>query len=98
MTAPKVLTREQFEAAQALVMRDYNAFIAKGSPEPHDDPKIFATWHTSARTALGHLEQLMKLHTNAGGEPSTEATALLAQAISALGEPEDEEGAVDGEA
>lgn len=92
MTASKVLTREQFDAALVVVMRDYNAFIAKGSPPPHDDPKVFATWHTSARTALGHLEQLIKMQTNSVGAPSTEATDLLAQAISALGEPEDEDG------
>lgn len=93
MTAPKVLTREQFEHALAVVMRDYRAFIGEGSPEPHDDPKVFATWHTSARTALGHLEQLLKLQTASGGAPSTEAAELLAQAISALGEAEDEDGA-----
>ncbi|WP_431283331.1 hypothetical protein ACQW02_00575 [Humitalea sp. 24SJ18S-53] len=96
MTANLLVTREELERAVAVVVRDYGTFIGKGSPEPHDDPKVFATWHTSARAALGHLEQLMKVIKAAGGEPSDEAAEILAQALNALGTPEDEEDREDG--
>lgn len=56
--------------AEALpsVAQSYMRFVA--DPTDEADPKAFAARHSAAKTALSHLEQLMKL----AGEGAEEAT------------------------
>ncbi|EHM03336.1 hypothetical protein HMPREF9946_00298 [Acetobacteraceae bacterium AT-5844] len=93
---PSALVAE-LEAAAMRVAEDYGAFIARGpAPGTHDDAKAFAAHHAAAKSALAHLEHVLKLTRAAGiGEEVAgvaHANALLAQARGALaGEAEEEE-------
>lgn len=85
---PPTLAAE-LEAAMTRVAEDYGAFVARGpAPGTHDDAKAFAAHHAAAKSALGHLEHLIKLARAAGaGEEVAgiaQATALLQQARGAL--------------
>ncbi|MBO1075755.1 hypothetical protein [Roseomonas marmotae] len=100
---PPALAAE-LEAAVMRVVEDYGAFIARGpAPGMHDDAKAFAAHHAAAKSALAHLEHLLKLARAAGaGEEVAgiaQAHALLRQARGALAvEPreDEEDGADDG--
>ncbi|MFC0407873.1 hypothetical protein [Roseomonas elaeocarpi] len=76
------------------VVRDYEAFVAAGPPTAGpEDAKAFASWHAAAKTALAHLEQLLKLlRTAASPDPVVdEAERLLSQARSEIEEAGDDD-------
>jgi len=91
MTPPPLISQEDLERAVAVVVTDYREFLEKDPPPTSDESKAFAAWHSACRTALAHLDHLLKLLRDAGGEPSAEAAELLAQARRMMGEPEEEE-------
>jgi hypothetical protein len=93
---PPALVTELESAAMRLV-EDYGAFIARGpAPGTHDDAKAFAAHHAAAKSALAHLEHLLKLARAAGaGEDVAgvvQASALLQQARGAMSAEAEEEG------
>jgi hypothetical protein len=93
---PPVLAAE-LETAAMRVAEDYGAFIARGpAPGTHDDAKAFAAHHAAAKSALAHLEQVLKIARAAGaGEDMAgvaQANALLLQARGALSEGEEDDG------
>ena len=74
----------ELERAARRVVEDYEAFLAAGpAPGTHGDAKAFAAHHTAGRSALAHLECLLKLGRlstpNSAGEED-EAAVLLARA------------------
>jgi hypothetical protein len=93
----------EFEVAVMRVVEDYGAFVARGpAPGTHDDAKAFAAHHSAAKSALAHLEHLLKLALAAGGDEETvavaEGAALLREARGALlaeGRDEAEESEAD---
>jgi hypothetical protein len=99
------LTPEELHRAVRKVVADYEAFVSRGpAPGTHEDPKAFTAHHAAARSALAHLEHLMKLNR---GQVQTdavaEAGALIAEArrsirIAELEDLEGEEGAEDDDA
>lgn len=102
MSRPE-LVAEELRCAIRHVVDDYNAFVVRGPvPGTHDDAKAFAAHHAAAKSALAHLEHLMKLARAAcaGGEEQSmaRAAALLRQARGALAETSleaEEEGDID---
>jgi len=71
---------EDLPGAIPEVIGAYRRFLraAPGAPE---EPKEFGARHTAARTALAHLEQLLKiLGEDAGEEARQDAEQLLASA------------------
>jgi hypothetical protein len=100
---PPALAAE-LDSAAMRVVEDYGAFIARGpAPGTHDDAKAFAAHHAAAKSALAHLEHLLKLARAAGaGKEVTgvaQAHALLLQArgaMSAEAREDEEDGADDG--
>jgi len=89
MSRREVMATEDLQPAIRRVVEDYNAFVARGpAPGTHDDAKAFAAHHAAAKSALAHLEHLLKLARAAGaGEEETglaQAAALLRQARGAL--------------
>ena len=70
--------------AEALpsVAESYKRFVA--DPVDEADPKAFAAHHTAAKTALSHLEQLMKLANEEADAAGADPAAL------ALGEARQE--------
>ena len=93
----------ELESAAMRVVEDYGAFIARGpAPGTHDDAKAFAAHHAAAKSALAHLEHLLKLARAAGaGEDVAgviQAQALLQQARGAMSAEaqEDEDDDADG--
>ncbi|WP_338664030.1 hypothetical protein VQH23_02460 [Pararoseomonas sp. SCSIO 73927] len=88
------LTPEELRRAIRKVVADYEAFVARGpAPGTHEDPKAFTAHHAAARSALAHLEHLMKLDK---GQVETdavaEAGALIAEARRSIQLAEQEEG------
>ncbi|MCR0984775.1 hypothetical protein [Roseomonas populi] len=90
------LTPEELRRAVRKVVADYEAFVSRGpAPGTHEDPKAFTAHHAAARSALAHLEHLMKLDR---GQVETdavaEAGALIAEARRSiqLAEQEDKDG------
>lgn len=85
----------ELESAVMRVAEDYGAFVSRGpAPGMHDDAKAFAAHHAAAKSALAHLEHLMKIARTAGaGEAGVldEANAVLQQARGAMRE-EGQEG------
>ncbi|SHJ84132.1 hypothetical protein SAMN02745194_03511 [Roseomonas rosea] len=90
------LTPEELQRAVRKVVADYEAFVSRGpAPGMHEDPKAFTAHHAAARSALAHLEHLMKLNKGqAETDAVTEAGALIAEARRSiqLAEQEDREG------
>lgn len=98
-----IVSPEDLRTAVRRVLADYEAFVSRTPIEgAHDDPKAFAAHHAAAKTALAHLEQLLKLARTAlaGQAPAGEsADALLTQARAAIAadrteedEPDDDTG------
>lgn len=90
------LTPEELRRAIRKVVADYEAFVSRGpAPGAHEDPKAFTAHHAAARSALAHLEHLLKLNR---GQVETdavaEAGALIAEARRSIqiAEQEDQEG------
>ena len=79
-----------FAIAQRLILDDYNRFLTAlpRAGEDAADPKAFAARHTSARTALAHLEQLQRLVCGGDGTGDEEAAAdaRLRRLLLALGD------------
>jgi hypothetical protein len=72
------------QTAVPLVAQSYLRFVADMQPEP--ESKAFAAQHSAAKTALSHLEQVMKLA--AGG---AEATDVAGDALDAARQEMDQE-------
>lgn len=71
---------EQKKLAEALpvVTEEYVNFVHDAHAERESDPKLFTARHSAAKTALSHIEQLMKL----AGTSEEEAAQLLGGAAS----------------
>lgn len=77
-----------------LILEDYRAFVASGQHAPEDAAtKAFAARHAAARAALSHLEQLLKLVGDAGGEEHVRDVAASLSEWRALMPPETKEAA-----
>ena len=76
------LTPEELNRTVRKVVADYEAFVARGpAPGTHEDPKAFTAHHAAARSALAHLEHLLKLNRGAvQTEAVAEAGLLIAEA------------------
>ena len=57
---PKALDPDLADAVPT-VTADYMKFLREIRDEHESDPKLFAARHSAAKTALAHIEQLMKL-------------------------------------
>ena len=94
-----------FAIAQRLILDDYNRFLTAlpRTGEDAADPKAFAARHTSARTALAHLEQLQKLVCGGGGDDEAASGEVAGQldaaraAMASLRAEEAEGGDGDGD-
>ncbi|KAA2214360.1 hypothetical protein [Teichococcus oryzae] len=89
---------EALQRAIRRVVEDYDAFLGRGpAPGTHDDAKAFAAHHAAAKSALAHLEHLLKLARGQGDAAAeqagiAQAADLLRQARGALAAaPDDEE-------
>jgi hypothetical protein len=87
-----------FAGAAALILQDYRQFVGLCVEEPDESVvKAFASRHAAGRTALAHVEQLLKLVTEAGDGAQQEAiTDVLAEwrrIMPPLPEEEDDGGA-----
>jgi len=90
---PPIFGPELGRVAQRVV-RDYEAFVTAGPPAAGpEDPKAFASWHAAAKTALAHLEQLLKLLRTAASPDAAEGEAerLLSRARSEIEEAQDDD-------
>ncbi|MBI0536043.1 hypothetical protein D9599_10710 [Roseomonas sp. KE2513] len=76
------------------IVADYKAFVERGpAPGAQEDPKAFTAHHAAARSALAHLEHLMKLApSEASGEAGSEAGTLIAEARRSIRLAEKEDG------
>jgi len=88
------LTPDELRRALRKVVADYEAFVERGpSPGAHEDPKAFTAHHAAARSALAHLEHLMKLAPGASAaEPGAEASTLIAAARRSIQMADKEDG------
>jgi hypothetical protein len=90
------LTPEELQRAIRKVVGDYEAFVSRGpGPGAHEDPKAFSAHHAAARSALAHLEHLLKINRGqVQADAVAEAGALIAEARRSieLAEHEDQEG------
>ncbi|MFC3126813.1 hypothetical protein ACFOD4_17245 [Pseudoroseomonas globiformis] len=97
------LPPEEVQRAIRRVVEDYNAFLERGpAPGTHDDAKAFAAHHAAAKSALAHLEHLLKLaRAAASGDQESHvdhAADLLRRARRAIAAaPDDEERERDDE-
>ncbi|SUE43611.1 hypothetical protein [Roseomonas gilardii] len=95
MSGDGILPPEDLRAAVRRVVADYGAFVTREPmPGAHEDPKSFAARHAAAKTALAHLEHLLKLaRASLAAAPAGEdIQTLLTQAraeIAAEGEDDD---------
>ena len=65
-------------AAARLILQDYQDFVAGGADD--SESKLFAARHAAARAALAHLEQVLKLASDAGSaEEAREVAATIAE-------------------
>ena len=92
---PPTLAHE-LDTAALRVAEDYGAFVSRGpAPGMHDDAKAFAAHHAAAKSALAHLEHLLKLARAAGaGDEAgvTQADTVLQQVRGAmLAEPAEDD-------
>lgn len=69
-------------------MADYMGFLRASRVEGEADPKAFGARHAAAKSALGHIEQLLKL----SGASEDEAAQALDECRAALGEARREIG------
>ncbi len=85
-----------FAGAAALILRDYRRFVGLCAEEPDESVvKAFASRHAAGRTALAHVEQLLKLATETGDEAQqlalTEVLAGWRRIMPRLPEEEEED-------
>jgi hypothetical protein len=90
----------QLDDAVAEVTADYLAFLRTTRPDEPEDAKAFAARHAAAKTALSHIEQIIKLAASPAEQTSTETDSLLHEARHQMGQDRDsaEEPERDGEA
>lgn len=88
------LTREELQDALRKVVADYKAFVERGpAPGAREDPKAFTAHHAAARSALAHVEHLMKLAPGpAATELGAEAGTLIAEARRSIELADQEDG------
>lgn len=74
----------EFDQAFDAVLADYMDFLRRSreADESNGDPKTFAARHTAGKTALSHIEQIMKL----SGDTGDEAAKKLGEYQALLGE------------
>ena len=91
------LTPEEYARAIAKVKADYEAFLQRPAPGAHEDAKAFTAHHAAARSALAHLEHLMKLHPDQKGTALGDETSALMEQVrqSMQATPQEEEGEED---
>ncbi|UFN47965.1 hypothetical protein LPC08_18390 [Roseomonas sp. OT10] len=98
-----IVSPEDLRTAIRRVLADYEAFVSRTPIEGvHEDPKAFAAHHAAAKTALAHLEHLLKLARSAAAGQAASGDcpdALLTQARAAIAadcteedEPDDDTG------
>lgn len=75
-------TEPDLGPALAKVMAEYMAFLESADADDGPDPKAFGARHAAAKTALSHLEQLMKM----SGDHGDEAARKLGEYQALLGE------------
>ena len=72
----RLLVAGDFAGAAALLFRDYRNFVGICAEEPDDAViKAFASRHTAGRTALAHIDQLLKLAAETGDEAQQQAVS-----------------------
>lgn len=93
MSGKSPLTPEELQEAVRLVVADYRGFLTRlPAPGTQDDPKAFTAHHAAARSALAHLEHLLKLtRSSADADTAVEATALIAEARRSIQAAEQED-------
>jgi hypothetical protein len=91
-TAPTEALGAELEATLRQVVQDYHAFVQAG---PNGDPKTFTAYHAACRAALAHIDQLVKLLSEAtepGDSAKQDREELLAKTradMAAAGEEEE---------
>ena len=80
--APAAGKEPEFGQAFDVVLADYMDFLRRSreADESNCDPKTFAARHAAGKTALSHIEQIMKLSGDDGDEAAkklNEYQALL---------------------
>lgn len=60
----------QFPSMLEKAVEDYKNFAATQAPSP-SDAKLFSAYHAACRSALAHLEQLIKFSRWADGDESS---------------------------
>lgn len=70
----------KLDDAVAEVTADYLAFLRTARPGEPEDAKAFAARHAAVKTALSHIEQIIKLAANPAEEGSTDTESLLHEA------------------
>lgn len=85
----------EFEQALEAVLADYMDFLRRSreADESNGDPKPFAARHAAGKTALSHIEQIMKLK----GDHGDEATKKLNEYQALLGDMRRDMNAESGE-
>lgn len=86
-------TEPELGPAVAKVMAEYMGFLDAPHEEDGTDPKAFGARHTAAKTALSHIEQLLKL----SGAPEDEAAEKLGACRAMLGDVRQEIGDLPGD-
>lgn len=93
------LDAPRFTTAANSVWDEYQQFLARTQAPGGAEAKAFAGRHAAARSALGHLEHLLKLASEQGQAKAVDNIRRLTQAarqeIAALPpeEPSDDDGA-----
>ncbi len=68
------------------VVQSYQDYLTMPGAPTADDPKQYGTYHTGAKTALTHIELLLRMHKSfdAGEDVTEDHTAELAAAQAEL--------------
>ncbi len=80
-TKRKLRVAADFAGAASLIFADYRKFVGLCAEDPEEAVvKAFASRHSAGRTALAHVEQLLKLAADIGDEAQQQAiTEVLAE-------------------
>jgi hypothetical protein len=90
----------RLEDAVAEVTADYLAFLRSPRPDEPEDAKAFAARHAAAKTALSHIEQIIKLADTPVETTEADTESLLHEARHQMDQDSEtgEDTARDGEA
>lgn len=82
--APAKSDEPEFDRAFDAVLADYMDFLrrAREADESNSDPKLFSARHAAGKTALSHIEQIMKL----SGASEDEAAKKIGEVHALLGD------------